>query len=884
MSLVVELDAVFQGAHVPRWLEAFAREPDVGMAKLLFGTADMGGLGAADPGTLMLHWLHGIGGTCPEFVGAVDEAMARWVEAGWGRTDVAEARGSAAVLAAGWCTLGTILGARTDLRRTAAALAAHVRADREFLAGISQGRSRDPLASAWWGLARYQPDRALLVDWRGLCSLQPGVPWYHGALGLRGLRHAPPADATLRGGFSYEVADGLVRFARGLIHHEAERWLPKRRAEEEFTTQARVLLRAFPYPDAWRQFWQDAVGRHDHDPPSEWIEGVFGPAPRQGGKRRPPPVACRWNPGWPDRARRIATDLRQHNPQAVVQAEKLLREQRVYADATGNTSGVVRSACNFSGAIRSWRPELALEWAGMARELDPWDTHAVNNHAAAFLRLGRLSEAARASAAAVRRFPDDVVARTGLAEVLKAQARHPEAESVYRETVAQFPDDVVARTGLAEVLKAQARHPEAESVYRETVAQFPDNVVARNGLAEVLKAQARHPEAESVYRETVARFPDDVVARNGLAEVLKAQARHPEAESVYRETVARLPDDVVARNGLAHLCELTDRFDEAGTLYQKTLRLAPGDPYATGGLERVAARRAGTWLPSEAPSEQAAPRIHHPAPLQVSGHAPAQVRSAAAAPASDTDLRREDTEVILADAYLLRRWCCRQDALTPATTMGDLQARAKGLLDQLLPQVGTNVGATAEAGLLYLATDELDQAMVLLQEAQRRFPGSARIQYAWFAAQRARLRARSGDLPLSQVCQPLKRLARLGDQWTPLANLAEGRFRLESDVTDAQAEECFGKTAYWVHQRLPRDLEALPDTSDPAALRQSIVLPERASFDQWWARETQVVLFGSHLATKQDDLPDLGLLRDRLMANRVPLDVLEQEYADRLAS
>jgi len=129
----------------------------------------------------------------------------------------------------------------------------------------------------------------------------------------------------------------------------------------------------------------------------------------------------------------------------------------------------------------------------------------------------------------VTRFPENVVARNGLAEVLKSRGELPEAERLYRETVTRFPSDVVARTGLAEVLKSRGELPEAERLYREAVTRFPSDVVARSGLAEVLKSRGELAEAERLYREAVTRFPSDVVARNGLANLLRQQRRFDEA-------------------------------------------------------------------------------------------------------------------------------------------------------------------------------------------------------------------------------------------------------------------------------------------------------------------------------------------------------------------
>jgi len=109
------------------------------------------------------------------------------------------------------------------------------------------------------------------------------------------------------------------------------------------------------------------------------------------------------------------------------------------------------------------------------------------------------------------------------------------ADELYQQAITLSPSDVVARTGLAEVLKARGALDEAEQAYREVIQRWPENVVARNGLAEVLKARGALDEAEQAYREVIQRWPSDVVARNGLANFFRQQKR-------YQEALALLPN------------------------------------------------------------------------------------------------------------------------------------------------------------------------------------------------------------------------------------------------------------------------------------------------------------------------------------------------------
>jgi tetratricopeptide (TPR) repeat protein len=73
--------------------------------------------------------------------------------------------------------------------------------------------------------------------------------------------------------------------------------------------------------------------------------------------------------------------------------------------------------------------------------------------------------------------------------------RFPEALQAYDEAVRLFPNDEVARTGRAEVLKVMGRFPEALQAYQETKAQFPYSEYARCGAASVLVLMNRTEEA-----------------------------------------------------------------------------------------------------------------------------------------------------------------------------------------------------------------------------------------------------------------------------------------------------------------------------------------------------------------------------------------------------
>ncbi len=902
------MDALFEGRSVPRWLRAFERDPDEALDALLFGRADCAHLNAAEPSELLLDWLRALG---DDFGTACDVALERWIERAWGQP--LPATGSATQAALAWVGACDLIAGSSSLSRAAAALRARFLDERHVLAGLVEGRARDPEGRAWLALARHQPDRALLPEWWRLCSLPPDEPWYRGLYGVQGLEYLPPEQPGRGGGFPVHVAEGLRVLALALLRREHEGWLRPHDGEREFVPVARLTMAAFPFPERWRAFWREALEREPEraEVLREWARKAGARvtsegARASGGARR----ALAPDPGWARQAKDIAARLPEEG--ALAEAQRLIEAEERYTQATGDTYSLVRSLCSFAAPLRRTRPERALAWATRARQLDPWDAYTWTTSATCALALDRLPEALDLALEATRRFPGDAVARTGLAEVLKANGDFDQAEAVYRETLARFPGDAVARTGLAEILKAKGDLDQAEAVYRETVTRFPDNAIARTGLAEILKAKGDLDQAEAVYRETLARFPDDrkyvAVARNGLAEVLKAKGDLDEAEAVYRETVTRFPDNAVARNGLAEILKAQGDLDQAEAVYRETVARFPNDrknvAVARTGLAQLLrergrlaeARTLYQAVLDGAPDAQARQIARQgletlglrttdgsertdgaslAAPRRADGW-PAVLHDGARAPqAPDPNsegetsepLRATDVPHLLADAYLLRRFglALGPDA-APARSTGRLRLRARGVLVALQPRLERDARAAGASALTELTLGDLQEAQALLQQAVRRFPGSARVRYA--DARLARALTQRDASQGHHAQQAWQRLERLDPRFRPAAWLGAGRTWLALPGADERARQAFGQLARWLTQPRPAASDARRDAS---------------AFSDWWAAEVRARVFGVLDARSADDLPDLDPLRRNLERDSSSIDDLEHDLVERFA-
>jgi Flp pilus assembly protein TadD len=939
----LDFASIFRGSRIPVWLEAFAADPDAALHNLLTNRAELGHLAVADPVELLLGWLKRFNQQ-PGFGEQVDAGLETWIRHNWGLFELENAANSATLTAAAWIRASELLAANSDLTRAGDRLRQYVIHDPRYLNSLCEGRSRDPQASALLAIATHQRDRSLLPTWWQLCDISPDQPWYRGHCAIAGLRALPAKSKALEGGFPKEVAEGLNRFGLALLRLQEEGWLMPALAAEEFQDSLRLCRLAYPFAEKWLSFWRHALARDSRQGDlTPWVIPQFPKLANANSQAQQPKNWASFDSSWPERTKQIAELLGKNDPGAEQAAEQLLGEQARYRDASGYSGGLARAATRLSKAARDNQPELALKWARLAKQVEPWNGFGWNNEVSSLQALGDLPAAWEAALETKARFPNDVfarnglaevlkslewfdeaeaeyretkarfpnnvVARTGLANVLKALERFDEAEAEYREIKARFPNDVVVRSGLAEVLKSLERFDEAEAEYRETKARFPDNVFARSGLAEVLKSLERFDEAEAEYRETKARFPNDVVVRNGLAEVLKSLKRFDEAEAEYRETKARFPNDVFARSGLAEVLKSLERFDEAEAEYRETKARFPNNIIARTGLAgvRVAQNRleeaeleyreALKQAPNNAIATAGLVRV-----LQALGRADEieTVKKAATSNAAQIDtlqdqqpsnthtakneqdghLTRRDIEILATDAYLIRGWARTSKVYDPNLPQGKFRERAEALLAQLMPSVDSDPLAAGELALLNLDRGDIEQGLILLHRAVQHFPGSARVRYALARAERE---TGQGNPVIS-----FRRLLRMDEHFEPVYYLGAGRALLaqaeqQGHSAEEKARDHLGRLAYWIQQCI----EPRPgcDMNDPKANpRWCFQAKNGGGFDAWWALETQATVFGRHQVSGYDDLVDFDPIKQRIADHAPMLNSLEEDYVRRFAN
>ena len=482
---------LLDGHDASGWLGAFAEAPKKAVADLLWDTFYFGLLNLTERGQLLSGWLDLLGNS-NHFAEQLDAEFADWVEQNWGQFD----RRAESLISA-WSCLCTVvefsakLPEDSRLKNCATVLRARFDERQRFLGSFSYAPAADPLGLYLAVVAEFQgDDRSLIGFWHGMCNLSDGVPFYHARYAMLGLRRLKATDPLENGTLRAEIVMGLFRLARAFDRLVRERWLPEKIAQLTFRRVAVQTAAAYPDSPRWREHGSTGVLQLP-ERAQKWILEAIPPLAdslrREKNKRTQHSTRSRSliepDPNWPKKGRELAALLRRGDRLCLPDVMRLLDEERRFAEATGDTYNVVRSLCNFASRVLAFSPPLALRWAEEARRWEPDNDYTWNTVRTVFLKRQQLSEAACFAWVAWKRFPEDVVAHNGLAEVLKALHRYDEAAAVYRQTIESFSDNINAQNGLADTLRRSGHHKEAEVEYRKAIQSGTADPATFVGLA-----------------------------------------------------------------------------------------------------------------------------------------------------------------------------------------------------------------------------------------------------------------------------------------------------------------------------------------------------------------------------------------------------------------
>lgn len=236
------------------------------------------------------------------------------------------------------------------------------------------------------------------------------------------------------------------------------------------------------------------------------------------------------------------------------------------------------------------RTEEAENAFAAMRRRNPRDAEALAGLGILRLRQGRfgeareyLQQASRQSPRRARHWAEALASarfweQVHLAEADREAARLPQAEERLRSAIEGAPAiaarEASVRLTLADILLAQGRAPEAESIYRDVLGREPGNVDAARGLMGALAQGGRLDDALLVYRELPPAQQASIETIGALrAQVLRRQATQvlaledeAGAERLLREALVADPEGTWPRLDLARLYLRQGRRTEARNL------------------------------------------------------------------------------------------------------------------------------------------------------------------------------------------------------------------------------------------------------------------------------------------------------------------------------
>ena len=235
------------------------------------------------------------------------------------------------------------------------------------------------------------------------------------------------------------------------------------------------------------------------------------------------------------------------------------------------------------------RPELAA-----ATHLDPGEAGPVATARAwrALARLNSTTDPTEASSDLLEalKLTPETPADTFLAATIADQAgQYDAAEAAYRRLLAANPAFAPANAGLAHLLIARKKFPEAETLLRTALEKTPDDPALNAQLATVYVAQDK-AEALPLVQKLHEAHPADAAITRILAQVLADAGDFPASDHLYTALLKDTPNDPVLLICHGQNLIRQAQFAEAFTAFNKATELDPANPDGWSGLAFAASR------------------------------------------------------------------------------------------------------------------------------------------------------------------------------------------------------------------------------------------------------------------------------------------------------
>jgi tetratricopeptide (TPR) repeat protein len=243
---------------------------------------------------------------------------------------------------------------------------------------------------------------------------------------------------------------------------------------------------------------------------------------------------------------------------------------------------------------REGKPEEARPELAVATDLDPGDAGPAIKARAwrALAQIDRTDDPTEASNDLLEALklspetPSDTLLAAGIAE---QSGEFDAAEAAYRRILAKDPKSLPACTGLAHVLIAGKKYPDAETVLRASLKDSPDDPALTAQLATVLVAEDK-AEALPLIQKLHDAHPQDTAITRMLAAVLADSGDYPGSDHYYASLLVAAPNDPALLVGHGQNLVHQLRYLDAFAAFNKAAQLAPDNAEAWSGLAFTASR------------------------------------------------------------------------------------------------------------------------------------------------------------------------------------------------------------------------------------------------------------------------------------------------------
>ncbi len=232
---------------------------------------------------------------------------------------------------------------------------------------------------------------------------------------------------------------------------------------------------------------------------------------------------------------------------------------------------VLRSHCAAS-------PSRSIEELQQARMEDPDDDAVVVELGLAYLREGRLPEAADALADAVRGEPDSVAARAGLGIVSASAGDLDGAVTHLRIAEELLGDEPTLPFARGLCLEKLSQPESAAQCYRRAIEADGAYAPARHRLAAVSLFRERTDEAVEQYLALRQAEPQDSWTRTSLGHLLYRAGRYDEAAEEFEAAIAMEPENWALVDDEVEALVADDRIHDAIARLQEMI--AEQGPFA----------------------------------------------------------------------------------------------------------------------------------------------------------------------------------------------------------------------------------------------------------------------------------------------------------------